>query len=307
MSNSRASNAERTVKKPKVLNSPPANGTNGRPGRTVLIIREIPLDTQEAQVRDIFSIDGWDCPPIKDLKSDIGNNWFVQFENEEDCLRAAMKIQNDGVFNGGAVKCRVKSNLKTPKQGRQSSPVQYNAYGVPSYGYQYPRGNRGRGRGRGQRGKSPRRGRGRGRGYAQHTRGRPRAPYNPGPHMEIQQVSSDYPGEFTRFSLEKMTDIIENTFKHQPAPKPDSMKDPGLAEIVREKPQTHVLFKEAANLTMNILPRSPMQRRQRRGSEPDNLELNNKKRGKKSNSRRSKREAQKSAGMYKNYNFASHN
>jgi len=291
--NRNASSAERTVKKPKIDESHPTNGkTNGRPGRTVLIIREIPPDTKEDQIRDIFSIDGWDCPPIKDLRSDIGNNWFINFETEDDCLRAAMKVQNDGVFNGGPVKCRVKSNLKTPKQGRQTAP-QYNNTSPYGYGYppfnQWPRG-RARGRGRGQRGKSTRRGmrggRGRG-GYPNSPRGR----YPPGPQMEIQQVNSDYPGEFTRFTLEKMTDIIESTFKHQPAPKPETMKDPALAEIVRVNPQTHVLFKEASNLTMNIMPRSPVQRNRRRGNEPDNLELNNKKRGKKSNkNRRNKRE-----------------
>merc|ERR1719197_1522271 len=81
--------------------------------RRVLIIRELPMDTKEGDVRNIFnSISGWKCPPIHTIRPDIGENWFISFNNEDDCLEAALKVQAEGSHNGNRVNCRVKSNLK---------------------------------------------------------------------------------------------------------------------------------------------------------------------------------------------------
>ena len=42
-------------------------------GRSTIILREIPADTPEEEVRAIFAFDG--CKPIVSMRSDIGDTW----------------------------------------------------------------------------------------------------------------------------------------------------------------------------------------------------------------------------------------
>lgn len=44
-------------------------------GRSTIILREIPSDTAEAEVREIFAFEG--CKPISSMRSDIGDTWCV--------------------------------------------------------------------------------------------------------------------------------------------------------------------------------------------------------------------------------------
>lgn len=45
-------------------------------GRSTIILREIPSDTAEAEVREIFAFEG--CKPISSMRSDIGDTWCVE-------------------------------------------------------------------------------------------------------------------------------------------------------------------------------------------------------------------------------------
>ena len=43
-------------------------------GRSTIILREIPTDSSEEEVREIFAFDG--CKPISSMRSDIGDTWY---------------------------------------------------------------------------------------------------------------------------------------------------------------------------------------------------------------------------------------
>jgi hypothetical protein len=42
-------------------------------GRSTIILREIPPDVEESEVREIFNFEG--CKPIVSMRSDIGDTW----------------------------------------------------------------------------------------------------------------------------------------------------------------------------------------------------------------------------------------
>ena len=44
-------------------------------GRSTIILREIPSDTAESEVREIFEFEG--CKLISSMRSDIGDTWYV--------------------------------------------------------------------------------------------------------------------------------------------------------------------------------------------------------------------------------------
>lgn len=86
-------------------------GTRIRPNmsnkRHTLIIRDIPTSTPEAEVIAIFNQPG--APRVVSVRSEVGNNWFCEFEDEESTMRALDWSRNSGSFNGEPIKARVKS------------------------------------------------------------------------------------------------------------------------------------------------------------------------------------------------------
>jgi len=98
--------------------------------RSTLILRDIKPDVPVADVEAIFKTPG--CAPFKRLvsphpvltptlsshlnvvtfscsiKPDIGNTWFVAFENEDEALKTLEVIKHQS-FNGNPVQARVKS------------------------------------------------------------------------------------------------------------------------------------------------------------------------------------------------------
>lgn len=74
--------------------------------RTTLILRDIPADTPESEVRLLFSQPP--CGSVLRAHPEVGNNWFVVFETEDDCTAAAMHVRSK-TFQGKPIQCRVKS------------------------------------------------------------------------------------------------------------------------------------------------------------------------------------------------------
>jgi len=97
--------------------------------RNVLILREIPTDTPMAEIKAIFAV-FTDLPEIKNIHSDIGNNWFITFKNQDDCMAAALKLSTEGRFKGHSLKVRVKANLAQAEQssGRPVPPIVKSSY-----------------------------------------------------------------------------------------------------------------------------------------------------------------------------------
>jgi len=52
-----------------------------RSGRSTLILREIPSNTPESEVREIFDYPG--CKPVQSIRSDIGDTWYSKLNSSQ--------------------------------------------------------------------------------------------------------------------------------------------------------------------------------------------------------------------------------
>jgi len=218
--------------------------------RNVLILREIPTDTPVEEIKEIFT--GFtDLPDIKSIHSDIGNNWFITFNNQDDCMAAALKLSTEGKFKGESLKVRVKailaqaeqqskfttpaSPIRGPQLATRSGPLMSSYNTSPSYhpGPVYPNSPM-RGRGMGSRGMStPRR-----RGVAYPPTmviGSPRQHMMtpPSHHASL----ADYPGNFRLFTPENMRQVIRSRYESKIADKPISLDSDEVRDIVTNRPK----------------------------------------------------------------------
>ena len=77
-------------------------------GRSTIILREIPSDASEDEVREIFAFEG--CKHISSMRSDIGDTWFIVMESEDDAKDTLIDLRlKKRLFRGNQVKGRVKS------------------------------------------------------------------------------------------------------------------------------------------------------------------------------------------------------
>jgi len=204
--------------------------------RNVLILREIPTDTSMDEVKEIFA-EFNDLPEIKNIHSDIGNNWFITFNNQDDCMAAALKLSTEGKFKGESLKVRVKANLA---QAEQHSP--FPSPGSPSRRYSNKGPTFRRSPYFNSALYSPRRGRG------MRLPGRRGMPYPPpmalgSPRRRpapVAAISSDYTGDFKQFTTEIMRDVIKRKYGAEVAPKPISLDSDEVRDIVTKRPKTTV-------------------------------------------------------------------
>jgi hypothetical protein len=77
-------------------------------GRSTIILRDIPSDCGEEEVRSIFAFEG--CKPISSVRRDIENTWFVIMDSEEDAKDTMLDIKlKKRTIRGESVKCRLKT------------------------------------------------------------------------------------------------------------------------------------------------------------------------------------------------------
>ena len=77
-------------------------------GRSTIILREIPADATESEVKEIFNFEG--CKTISSMRSDIGDTWFVMMDSEEDAKDTLLDLKlKKRMFRGQPVKGRLKS------------------------------------------------------------------------------------------------------------------------------------------------------------------------------------------------------
>ncbi|CAM9715470.1 unnamed protein product, partial [Hapterophycus canaliculatus] len=74
--------------------------------RNTIILREIPSETPQEKIREIFTGDG--VAPIKSIRSDVGDTWFVTMDSEDDALTTILALRGK-TFEGKAIKARLKS------------------------------------------------------------------------------------------------------------------------------------------------------------------------------------------------------
>jgi len=91
--------------------------------RTTLILRDIPRDIPEEEVKEIFDFP--DCGPIVGYKPEVGDTWFVTFENEKDCESASIALLSR-TFKGKPIRCRIKSETQRVRYASRAAST-----GVP--------------------------------------------------------------------------------------------------------------------------------------------------------------------------------
>ena len=103
--------------------------------RVTIILRDIPTDVPESEVRKIF--EGHEA---QSLRPDIGDTWFVGFATEELCLAAYEHCQTQ-CFRDAPIKARIKSEnllknyLPAPAPDHHQPPP---VFMPPAYGFQNP-------------------------------------------------------------------------------------------------------------------------------------------------------------------------
>eukprot|EP00639_Heterosigma_akashiwo_P038020 CAMPEP_0194709712 /NCGR_PEP_ID=MMETSP0296-20130528/2457_1 /TAXON_ID=39354 /ORGANISM="Heterosigma akashiwo, Strain CCMP2393" /LENGTH=448 /DNA_ID=CAMNT_0039607127 /DNA_START=368 /DNA_END=1714 /DNA_ORIENTATION=+ len=79
---------------------------NFKTERNTIILREIPSNTPEEKVREIFTGEG--MAPITNIRSDVGDTWFVTLGSEAAAVAACLALR-ERAFEGRPVKARLKS------------------------------------------------------------------------------------------------------------------------------------------------------------------------------------------------------
>ncbi|CAM9691157.1 unnamed protein product, partial [Discosporangium mesarthrocarpum] len=74
--------------------------------RNTIILREIPSNTPQEKVRELFTGDG--IAQIKSIRSDVGDTWFVTMDSEDDALSTILALRGKA-FDGKPIKARLKS------------------------------------------------------------------------------------------------------------------------------------------------------------------------------------------------------
>jgi len=92
----------------------------------------------------------------------------------------------------------------------------------------------------------------------------------------MNNVSSDYPGDFTRFTPEKMAEIIRAAYKNEAPPMPETMKHERCKDIVRKDALLDIPYPPEINgNTPSILPMTTPKKKSTKGKQDlEPLDLN---------------------------------
>jgi hypothetical protein len=99
--------------------------------RNTIILRDIPSDTKEEDVRNIFEGNG----EVKSVRSDVGDTWFVTMATEKEAVGALLNLRTSGKkFNDKPIMARLKSEniLRSfyPAPGSEAGAMAGGANGV---------------------------------------------------------------------------------------------------------------------------------------------------------------------------------
>ncbi|XP_047741511.1 uncharacterized protein LOC108678296 isoform X2 [Hyalella azteca] len=83
-----------------------------RPGRNVLILREMKEDITQEDILGIFKDP---CPPVQSARYVASGCWYITFESGDEAYTAFLYLhQHVKSFRGESIKARIKSNQATP-------------------------------------------------------------------------------------------------------------------------------------------------------------------------------------------------
>merc|ERR1712159_941153 len=98
--------------------------------RSTLILREIPQATPEDEVKALF---GEHVSELATIRSEIGNNWYCNFNGEAAAMAALEHLQSQ-TFNGNMVRARIKSESIIRSFYAQQEGGKGGAAPAPQYG-----------------------------------------------------------------------------------------------------------------------------------------------------------------------------
>eukprot|EP00606_Chrysophyceae_sp_TOSAG23-5_P000349 GSChrysophyteH2.ASY1.ANO1.947.1 assembled CDS len=99
-------------------------------GRSTIILRDIPSDTAEAAVREIFNFEAMKGRNLVSIRPDIENTWFVVLDTETDAKDTLLDLKlKRRMFNGQSVKARLKTEVALRSFYSQPPPVPVPAMG----------------------------------------------------------------------------------------------------------------------------------------------------------------------------------
>jgi hypothetical protein len=106
-------------------------------GRSTIILREIPSDAAEEEVKEIFNFDG--CKQISSIRSEIGDTWFVAMEDEVAAKDTIIDMRlKKRTFRGKTVKAGLKTETVVksfyPVQNTPIAPPIFPIPGLMAYG-----------------------------------------------------------------------------------------------------------------------------------------------------------------------------
>uniref|UniRef100_A0A915LLM0 HTH La-type RNA-binding domain-containing protein n=1 Tax=Meloidogyne javanica TaxID=6303 RepID=A0A915LLM0_MELJA len=101
------------------------SGTKVRPmsKRCTIILREIPQNADENEVKSMFQSEDGQCPPYLSLAYGLNDSWYVTFQTEEETQQAFFHLQTLGkTFNGKPVFARIKNGGAPIGADHRNSP-----------------------------------------------------------------------------------------------------------------------------------------------------------------------------------------
>eukprot|EP00501_MAST-03F_sp_TOSAG23-6_P000889 GSMAST32.ASY1.ANO1.925.1 assembled CDS len=110
-----------------------------KPKRNKIILRDVPANTEKVEIEQIFAEFGI----VEEVRSDVGNTWFVTMKDEESAKNALLQAKLAGKEIGGkAIKGRLKSENLLRSVYKSNDKVQNDANnivrqqpGFPGRGY----------------------------------------------------------------------------------------------------------------------------------------------------------------------------
>jgi len=106
--------------------SPHPSKKSIEPEKCTIIVRDVPTDTTEEDVRSLFTplIDESKCSPVHSVHSDVANCWFVTLEptSKEELVTILLALRNKNI-RGQPVKARLKTESQVKSFYIESAPT----------------------------------------------------------------------------------------------------------------------------------------------------------------------------------------
>lgn len=105
-----------------------------QPTKNTIILREVAPNTTEQEVRDLFNHE--QCGKIQEIRSEIGDYWYIVFENDQDALKS-LEFISGKTFKEAPIKARLKFENTFRNILASTVMAATTPQAVPAVGYAY--------------------------------------------------------------------------------------------------------------------------------------------------------------------------